>query len=125
MLNPDINAEIEFSPLEFSPPEFSPLCEITETSENYRLKCDLPGVKKEQIKVEVENNQLMILAERKKEEKKDKKHVSEMYYGSYSRILALPTSVDESKVDTQFENGVLTVTMPKAASSQVNQVAVH
>ena len=66
---------------------FSPSCEIAEEDNNYVLKFDLPGITKDQVKVEADKDQLTIRAERKEEKKSDtkKKYLSEMYYGSYTR----------------------------------------
>ena len=106
---------------------FSPSCEISEEDNNYVLKFDLPGVTKDQVKVEADKDQLTIRAERKEEKKSEskKKHLSEMYYGSYTRSFTLPGPVDEKKVDAKFENGVLTVTVPKTESLKAKQIPVH
>lgn len=105
----------------------SPSCEFTEEENNYLLKVDLPGVTKDQVKVEADKDQLTIRAERKEEKKIEskKKYLSEMYYGSYIRSFTLPGPVDEKKVDAKFENGVLTVTIPKTESFKVKQIPVH
>lgn len=106
---------------------FSPSCEISEEDNNYILKFDLPGVTKDQVKVEADKDQLTIRAERKEEKKSEskKKYLSEMYYGSYTRSFTLPGPVDEKKVDAKFENGVLTVTVPKTESLKAKQIPVH
>jgi HSP20 family protein len=106
---------------------FSPSCEIAEEDNNYILKFDLPGVTKDQVKVEADKDQLTIRAERKEEKKSEskKKYLSEMYYGSYTRSFTLPGPVDEKKVDAKFENGVLTVTVPKTESLKAKQIPVH
>ena len=106
---------------------FSPSCEVLEEGSNYILKVDLPGVSKELVSVEVDQDQLTIRAERKEEKKSEskKKHLSEMYYGSYARSFTLPGPVDEKKVDAKFENGVLTVTVPKTESLKAKQIPVQ
>jgi HSP20 family protein len=106
---------------------FSPSCEITEEDNSYILKFDLPGVTKDKVKVEADKDQLTIRAERKEEKKSEskKKYLSEMYYGSYTRSFTLPGPVDEKKVDAKFENGVLTVTVPKTESLKAKQIPVH
>jgi HSP20 family protein len=105
----------------------SPSCEIAEEDNNYILKFDLPGVTKDQVKVEADKDQLTIHAERKEEKKSEskKKYLSEMYYGSYTRSFTLPGPVDEKKVNAKFENGVLTVTVPKTESLKAKQIPVH
>ncbi len=103
---------------------FSPSCEVIDSGDHYVLKADLPGVRKEDLKVEVDRDLLTIQAERQEEKKHEskKKFVSEMYYGSYSRSFTLPGLADEKKVDAKFDNGVLTVTVPKVESSKSKQI---
>lgn len=105
---------------------FTPSCEVTEEGNCYLLKFDMPGVSKNQVKVEVIDNQITVSAERKEEKKHEskKKFLSEFYYGSYSRSFTLPGAVDEKKVDAKFENGVLTVTIPKTEALQTKQIPV-
>lgn len=106
---------------------FSPSCEVVEEGNNYILKFDMPGVSKNQVKVEVIDNQLTVSAERKEEKKQEnkKKFLSEVYYGSYTRSFTLPGAVNEKKVDAKFENGVLTVTIPKTEALQTKQIPVQ
>lgn len=106
---------------------FSPSCEVAEEGNNYIMKFDLPGVPKEQVRVEVDKDQLTIHAERKEEKKSEtkKKYLSEMYYGSYTRSFNLPGVVDDKKIDAKFENGVLTIIIPKTESTKVKQIPVH
>lgn len=106
---------------------FSPSCDISEEGNNYVMKFDLPGVTRDQVKVEAENDQLTIWAERKEEKKTEskKKYLSEVCYGSYSRSFTMPGPIDEKKIDAKFENGVLTVTMPKTEQSKAKQIPIH
>ena len=107
--------------------EFMPRCDIAEDKSNYFLKFDLPGVPKDQLKVELVDNLLTVSAERKEEKKKEdqKSCLSEVSYGSYMRSFTLPSAVNEKKIDAQFENGVLSVTIPKTETTQAKQIAVH
>lgn len=106
---------------------FTPSCEISEEEGNYTLKFDLPGVKKEQVKVETDKNQLTVRAERKEEKKSEskKKYLNEVYYGSYVRSFTLPSPIDEKKIGAHFENGVLTITVPKGAEAAVKQIPIQ
>lgn len=106
---------------------FSPSCEVTEDAGNFVLKFDMPGVKKEQVEVEADNNQLTVRAERREESKSEtnKKHLSEVYYGSYSRTFTLPAPIDDKKVGAKFENGVLTVTVPKTEAAKSRTIPVQ
>ncbi|MGE5085057.1 MAG: Hsp20/alpha crystallin family protein [Bacillota bacterium] len=107
--------------------DFAPSCEISEEDRNFLLKADLPGVKKENVKVEVDGDRLTIRAERKeeKEEKSKKRYLSEISYGSYVRSFTLPQAIDEKKVEAKFEDGVLLVTVPKAETSKAKQISIH
>lgn len=106
---------------------FTPTCDVLEEGNNYILKFDMPGVSKNEVKVEVIDNQLTVSAERKEEKKHEskKKFLSEVYYGSYTRSFTLPGAVDEKKVDAKFENGVLTVTIPKTEALKTKQIPVQ
>ncbi len=106
---------------------FSPFCEIAEEERSYVLTFDMPGVKKDQVKVEAEDNQISVRAERKEEKETDskKKHLSELFYGNYARTFTLPGPIDVTNVDAKFENGVLTVRVPKTESSKTRQIPVH
>ena len=107
-------------------PAFSPSCDITENTNQYILKFDLPGVSKDQIQVEVNRDQLVVHAERKDEARSegDRKFLSEVFYGSYTRSFTLPSSMDEKKVDAKFENGVLTIVVPKSDGLKSKQIPV-
>ena len=90
--------------------------DVTDTGDAYKLEAELPGFKKEDIKIDVEDDCLTISAERKvDEDKKDEKNnfvKRERYYGSYSRSFDL-TGVKADEIKAKYENGVLKLTMPK------------
>lgn len=95
--------------------EWSPLVDITEDVKEYLIKAELPEVKKEELKVNVEDGVLTISGERKfeKEEKGKKFHRIERSYGSFIRTFTLPDDVDAGKVAADFKEGVLVVHLPK------------
>ena len=99
-------------------------CELTEDKDAFTARFEIPGVNKDQIKVELHDNQLTIRAERKIEKKDDKKHYSEFSYGSYMRSFTLPSPVSDEKVSAGYENGILTVTMAKTTPSGARQISV-
>lgn len=107
--------------------EFSPSCDIEEEGNRYLMKFDLPGVKKDQVKVEVDGDRLTVRAERREEKKSEtkKKYLSEVSYGSYVRTFTLPGPVEEKNIDAKFENGVLTIAVPKTEAQQAKQIPVH
>ena len=95
--------------------------DVTDTGDAYKLEAELPGFKKEDIKIDVENDCLTISAERKvDEDKKDEKNnfvKRERYYGSYSRSFNV-SEIDVEGIKAAYENGVLTLTMPKKAPAK-------
>jgi HSP20 family protein len=95
--------------------DWSPEVDITEDDKEYVVKTDLPEMKKQEIKVNVENGVLSISGERKveKEEKNKKFHRVERCYGSFERTFTLPEDADATKTAAEFNDGVLRVRLPK------------
>ncbi len=90
--------------------------DVAETDTDYTVKAEIPGVKKEDIKVEIEGNQVSISAETQKEteEKKGETVVrSERYYGKQYRRFTLAHEVDEEKAQAKYQDGVLELNLPK------------
>jgi HSP20 family protein len=106
---------------------FNPACDVEETETQYLMNFDLPGMPKEAVKIEVIGNRLIVSGERKEERKSDKssRHVTERYYGQFRREFALPTSIDSSKVQASFKDGVLEVVLPKIEASQSHQIKIN
>lgn len=101
--------------------------DLSETEANYTIKADIPGVKKEDIDVRVEGNQVTIGAEVKKEteEKKDGRVLrSERQYGYASRSFTLASAVDEAKAIAKYQDGVLELTLPKKAATSSKRLAI-
>lgn len=105
---------------------FSPHCEVTEDKSNYLLKFDLPGIPKEEIKVDLHDNRLTVSGERKEEKHDDtkRKHFSEVFYGSFSRSIEFPTSVNAELVSASYDNGILSVTVPKTDGVKARQISI-
>jgi HSP20 family protein len=103
-----------------------PAMDIKETAEAVLVEAELPGMKKEDIKVTVDEGVLTIAAERtqEKEEKGKSVHRSERYYGRMQRSLALPPTVDGAKVEASYKDGVLHVTLPKKPAAKGGSTAV-
>jgi len=104
--------------------DWTPLADITEDEKEYLIKAELPKVKKEDVKVTVQNGVLIMTGERKleKEEKKKKYHGVERGYGTFMR--SLPVDGDASKVKAEFKNGLLTVHVPKRGPAKPKQIEV-
>jgi len=93
-----------------------PRTDIQDAKDKIVLKFDLAGVKKENIKLSIDNNKVLILEGEKKEskEQKSKEFVKkEIFSGSFKKMVQLPKNIDENRLETKFENGILTVTVPK------------
>jgi len=105
--------------------DWTPSVDISETDSAYLIKGEIPGVKKEDVKVTIQDGMLTIQGERKqeKEEKGKKFHRVERCYGSFMRSFRVPDDADENKVGAEFKDGMLNVTLPisaKAKSKAVN-----
>jgi HSP20 family protein len=106
--------------------EWAPSVDISEDDKEYLVKADLPEVKKEDVKVTVENGVLTITGERKfeKEEKDKKYHRIERSYGNFLRSFTLPDAADGLKVNAEFKDGVLKVHLPKSERAKPKTVEV-
>jgi HSP20 family protein len=107
-------------------PDWTPVVDITETDDEYLIKAELPEVKRDDVKVAVENGVLTLRGERKKEkEEKGKKfHRIERYYGSFLRTFTVPDNVDETKVMAEFKDGLLNVRLPKTEKAKPKAIEV-
>ena len=94
---------------------FTPSVDIAETDQSFELQVQLPGVKKSDVEVSVENDQLTISGERKYESQNDEKnfHARESYHGKFSRTFRLPELVNAEDISARQEDGILFVTLPK------------
>lgn len=110
----------------FTTPDWQPSVDTSETETEYRVRAALPDVKKEDVKVTLENGVLSIHGERKsrKEEKKEKVHRIEIAEGTFFRSFTMPADADPEKINAKFENGMLDVTIartaPKPAGRQIS-----
>lgn len=105
---------------------FSPACDVEESNTHYLVSFDLPGVKKEEVKIELRDNQLIVSGERKKEHKEETKERvnQERYYGSFMRSFSLPSNTNLEKIEATYDNGVLQITMPKTATAVAKHIPV-
>jgi HSP20 family protein len=106
--------------------DWAPSVDISETDNEYVIKAEIPEVKKEDVKVTVEDGQLTIQGERKqeKEEKGKRFHRVERSYGSFMRSFGVPDNVDESKAKAEFKDGMLTLTLPKSEKAKPRALEV-
>jgi HSP20 family protein len=105
---------------------FTPRVDVIEKENQFLVHVALPGLKKEEINIDLAKNVMTISGERKlkNENKEDKYHMVENFYGKFSRSFTLPENVDSTKIDAQFEDGILNVSIPKAEVKQNNTKVV-
>jgi len=102
--------------------------DVSEADAAYNVKADIPGVKKEDIHVSIDGNQVSIEAELKKEkeEKKGEKVVrSERYYGSQYRSFTLGSEIDSGKAEAKYQDGVLELKLPKKSNGSSKELKIH
>ena len=106
--------------------DWAPSVDVSETDGEYQIKAEIPDVKKEDVKVTLENGVLTIQGERKfeKEEKGKKYHRVERSYGSFVRSFTLPDLVDEANVKAEFKDGVLNLKLPKSEKVKPKAIEV-
>lgn len=120
-----------FSPAVFETetPALKMRIDVSEKDDAYQVKADIPGVKKEDINVRIDGNVVQIDAEVKREKETkgngDKILRSERYWGNISRTFSLAQDVDDSKVQAKYADGVLTLELPKKASTATKKITVQ
>jgi len=105
---------------------WAPALDVHEDKEKFTVNLELPGLKREDINVHLEDGTLVISGERKSETLNEdtEVHRQERYYGKFSRALTLPVAVSPEKVKAAFKDGILTVTLPKAEEAKPKQIDV-
>ena len=105
---------------------WAPSCDIYETENEIVIKAELPGAKKEDVKVNIENNLLTLSGERRFEEETKKENYVrvERNYGQFLRSFTLPMTIDAGKVIADFKDGLLTVTLPKREEAKPKQIEI-
>jgi HSP20 family protein len=131
---PDLRREIDrlfedfFSPGELasSRGEFVPRLEIRESDDGYVMRAELPGMKPEQVELDVHNDVLTLRGERRNEDTREQRgyRYSECSYGSFSRSIQLPNGTDSSKIKAEFRDGMLEVQIPKAEAARPRRINV-
>lgn len=105
---------------------FKPAIEVTEQENGYLAQVALPGVKKEDITISIENGLLKVTGERSttKKEENEKVHFSEFRYGKFERTITLPKNSESDKVDAHFENGLLSISVLKKEEAKPRQILI-
>ena len=105
---------------------FAPSCEILDEEKSYKVSLDIPGLKQDEIDIEVKDNHLYISGERKMSEttKREAYLRSERRYGKFSRVFSLPQNVNADMIEARFENGVLDLILPKEEKSTTKKIKI-
>ena len=108
-------------------PSFMPPAEITETPEALHLKVEIPGLRAEDINVEVTRDSVSLSGERRSETRAEEKGVTrtEFRYGKFERVIPLPSKVDNTQVTADYKDGILHLTLPKAEEEKNRVVKVN
>jgi HSP20 family protein len=106
--------------------KFVPTANLVERDDEFEVTLDLPGLKPEEVNLELREGALWITGERKEEQEEKGKtfHRTERRYGAFRRVIPLPTAVKEDKVEAEFRHGVLTVKLPKSEEIKPKHIAV-
>jgi HSP20 family protein len=107
---------------------WSPAVDIRETDQEMVLELEVPGIKPEQVELTAENGVLTVKGEKKSERKEgdenDRYHVVERSYGNFMRSFQLPQGIDETKIEADYNNGILSIHIPKAALPQPRRIQI-
>lgn len=105
----------------------APAIDVSESDDHYAVTVEVPGANRDDITVEVENDVLSIRGEKKseREEKKEQRRWSERTYGSFVRSFRLPPNADGERISASFDNGVLTLEIPKKEGSKPTVISVE
>ena len=105
--------------------EWAPAVDLYEERDNYIVKAEVPGMKKEEIDVSLHQNALTISGERKHEEKREGGNFrAERFYGRFQRTITLPAPVNGENVKASYKDGVLTITLPKSEEAKPKQIEI-
>jgi HSP20 family protein len=104
-----------------------PPVDIFEDNESLKIVAELPGVRPEDVRISHENNALTIRGEKKQvaEEKTERVHRYERTYGTFERTFTLPSTVDAERIQATYENGVLTVLLPKVERARPREIPIR
>ena len=104
-----------------------PPCDVFEDKDAIKIVAEIPGVTAENVKISLENNLLTLRGEKQQqaEEKNERVHRYERSYGMFERSFALPTTVDSEKVSATCQDGILTITVPKAERARPREIPVQ
>jgi HSP20 family protein len=106
---------------------YAPRVDVVENKENFVVRAELPGIKKEDVKLTLENNVLTLSGEKRYEEKRDEDnfHLRESRYGKFERSFRLTDNIDRSNIAADYKDGVLTISLPKTKEAQPKEISIQ
>ncbi|MEW6509093.1 MAG: Hsp20/alpha crystallin family protein [Bacteroidota bacterium] len=106
---------------------FNPRIDISEDETTFNVVAEIPGIKKDNLKITLQDNILTIEGEKKKAEEVEEKNYyrSERVFGNFKRCFTLPSEVDSEKVDAKFEDGILKITLKKLEPKPKNEKVIE
>lgn len=104
-----------------------PRMDLAETEEAYRIDLDMPGMTKDDLKISYQDNQLVVSGERESDRKEENEEFVrvERSFGHFRRSFTLPRTVDEDNISATYDNGVLTITVPKTDTEKTRQIDIQ
>lgn len=103
---------------------WTPRTDVSESETGYQLQLDLPGVKAEDLDIQVENSTLTVKAERKLNGKREEYQRVERPYGAFARSFTLPEAVNAQGIEAKLSDGVLNLTLPRREEAKPRQIAI-
>jgi HSP20 family protein len=105
---------------------FVPMVDVEETDDHFVMSFDMPGLKRENINIEVHGNQLVVSGERKQENERGegRSRLIERRYGKFQRSVTIPEGINGEQVEAHYKDGVLTVAVPRAAQHKPHKVKI-
>jgi len=104
--------------------DWRPACDIEEQDDCYLMTFEMPGIPKDNIKIECVDNQITVSGERSREPKNTDGFYSERRFGKFSRSFTLPAGVNSEKVEANYEDGILRLYVPKSESARPRQIKI-
>jgi HSP20 family protein len=107
--------------------QLTPACDVEEDKDRFLLTLEMPGVKKEDLRIEVLDNQLVVRGERRDERKgrDGAARYSERRFGKFERSFALPAGIDASRIEASYEDGMLQLRVPKAEAAKPRTIRIQ
>jgi HSP20 family protein len=107
---------------EFERADWTPTADIYETDSGYTIAIDLPGIKRDAIEIDIDDNRLMVKGTRVVDESKSRR--SERPRGKFLRSFTVPASIDQNKIGAEYKDGVLQIRLPKRAEQKAQKIEV-